>query len=51
MHEMDTIVTNVHGVCLSVCHTAQLGFTAKMAEQILFGVNTLVGLWLERGVH
>jgi len=32
-------------VCQSVCHPAQLGFTAKTAEQIkiLFGVNTLRG--------
>jgi len=41
MHEMQTIVTDVCFVCLSVCHSTLLHF-AKMAEQIkiLFGVNT-----------
>jgi len=29
MHEMQTIVTDVRGVCLSVCRTAQLGFTVQ----------------------
>jgi len=27
MHEMQTIVTDVCGVCQSVCHAAQLSFT------------------------
>jgi len=27
MHDKQTIVTDVRGVCLSVCHAAQLGFT------------------------
>jgi len=43
MHEMQSILTDVHGICQSVCHAAYLGFTVqKMAEQIkmLFGVNT-----------
>jgi len=51
MHEMQKIVTDDLGVCLSVslsvCHAAQLSFDcAKMAEQIkmLFGVNTRGGL-------
>jgi len=29
MHEMQAIVTDVRGVCLSVCHAAQLGFTVR----------------------
>jgi len=33
MHEMQTIVTDVRGVCLSVClsvcHAAQLSFTVR----------------------
>jgi len=46
MHEMQPIVTDVRGVCLSVFHAAQLGFTVqKTAERIkmLFGVNTVGG--------
>jgi len=27
MHDMQTIVTDVRGVCLSACHVAQLNFT------------------------
>jgi len=47
MHEMQAIVTDDPGVCLFVCHVAQLDFTAKLAEQIkmLFGVNTLGDPW------
>jgi len=33
MHEMPTVVTDVCGVCLSVCHGTKLSFT-------VFGVNT-----------
>jgi len=44
MHEMQTIVTDVRGVCLSVCLSRGSSriHCAKMAEQIkmLFGVNT-----------
>jgi len=29
MNEMLTIVTDDRGVCLSVCHAAQLGFTVQ----------------------
>jgi len=61
MHEMQTIVTDVRGVCLSVCQPVRQlvclsrGLTrgstqlhcAKMAEQIkmMFGVNTPGGPW------
>jgi len=48
MYEMQTIVTDVRGDCLSVCHAAQHGFAVqKTAERIkmLFGVNTLGGPW------
>jgi len=45
MHEMQTIVTDVSGVCLSVCLSCGSAWLhcAKMAEQIkiLFGLNTL----------
>jgi len=50
MHEMQTIVTNVHGVCLSVrlsvclsvCHAgAQLGFTVWGS----FGAAIAKSLW------
>jgi len=49
MHDIQTIVTNVHGgVCQSVlsCGSVRL-HCAKAAEQIkmLFGVNTPVGPW------
>jgi len=47
MQEMQTIVTDVCGVCLSVClsHGSSQLHCAKMAEQIkmLFGVNTSGG--------
>jgi len=39
MHEMQTIVTDVCGVCLSVCLADQLGFTERI--KMLFGVDTL----------
>jgi len=29
MYEMQTIITDVHGVCLSVCHAVQRGFTVR----------------------
>jgi len=29
MHEMQSILTDVHGVCPSVCHAAHLGFTVQ----------------------
>jgi len=29
MHEMQTIVTDVHGVCLSVCHAPHIRFAAQ----------------------
>jgi len=29
VHEMQPIVTDVRGVCSSVCHAAQLGFTVQ----------------------
>jgi len=42
MHEMQTIVTDVHGVCLSVCHMgAQLGFTVWGS----FGAAYAKSLW------
>jgi len=49
MHEMQTIVTDVHSVCLSVslsCGSSWL-HCAKMAKQIemLFGANTSWGPW------
>jgi len=49
MHEMQTIVTNDRGICLSVCllcGSSRL-HCAKTAEQIkmLFGVNTHRGTW------
>jgi len=47
MHQMQTIVTDDCGVCLSVCLTCGLNrfHCAKTAEQIqiLFGVNSLLG--------
>jgi len=49
MHEMHTTVTDVSGVCPSVC--LSLGSTrlhcAKMAKwtKVLFGVNILGGPW------
>jgi len=46
MHEMLTILTDVRGVCLSVCLSCGSSrlHCAKMAEQIkmLFGVNDIV---------
>jgi len=49
MHEMQSILTDVRGVCQYVCHVAHLGFTVQklMAEQIkmLFGVSTPGGPW------
>jgi len=49
MHEMQTIVTDVRGVCLSVCHAAQLGFAVQKwlnrFIKMLFGVNTPGGPW------
>jgi len=49
MHEMQSIATDVRGVCQSVClsrGSSQLR-CAKTAEQIkmLFGVNTPGGPW------
>jgi len=41
MHEMQTIVTNVHGVCLSVSHVAQLGFSVRGS----FGAAFAKSLW------
>jgi len=43
MHEMQSVLTNVCGICLS-CGSYRL-HCAKMAEQIkmLFGVNTPAG--------
>jgi len=29
MHEMQTIVTDDRGVCLSICHAAQLGYAVQ----------------------
>jgi len=45
MHDLQTVVTDDHSVCQSVCHIAQLSFTAKMAGRIkiLFGMNTSGG--------
>jgi len=45
MHEMQTTVTDVHGVCLS-CGSPRL-HCAKMAEEIkmLFGVNNTSSPW------
>jgi len=49
MHDMQTIVTDVYGVCQSVSLSLSRGSTrlhcAKTAEQIkmLFGVNTFEG--------
>jgi len=44
MHEMQTVVTNDHAMCSSVClsHGSSRLHCAKMAEQVkmLFGVNT-----------
>jgi len=49
MHEMLTIVTDVHSVCPSVCLSRGSSrlHCVKMAEQIkmLFGVNTSGGTW------
>jgi len=49
MHEMQSIVTDVCGVCLSVCLSCGSSrlHCAKMTEQIkmLFGVNTPGGPW------
>jgi len=49
MHEIQTTVTDVRGVCQSVCLSRGLSrlHCAQMAEQIeiLFGVNTLGGPW------
>jgi len=36
MHEMQTIVADVHSVCQSVCHTAQLGFTVRRSFGAVF---------------
>jgi len=46
MHEMQSILTDVHGVCLSLRGSSRL-HCAKMAEQIkmLLGVNTPGGPW------
>jgi len=41
MHEMQTIVTDLRGVRLSVCHAAHLGFT----ERGLFGAAFAQSLW------
>jgi len=45
MHEMQTIVTDVRGVCLSVGHAATRLHCTKTSEQIkiLFAVNNLGG--------
>jgi len=48
MHEMQSILIDVGGVCLSICHAAHLGLAVqKMAEQIkkLFRMNTSGGPW------
>jgi len=44
MHEMQTIVTDVRGICpvsQSVCHAAQLGFTVQGS----FGAAFAKSLW------
>jgi len=41
MHEMQTIVTDDRGVCPSVCHAAQLGFTVRGS----FGAAFVKSLW------
>jgi len=46
MHEMQTIVTNVHGVWLSVCHVAQLGFTVAEVIQCSLCQITLASCFL-----
>jgi len=47
MHEMQSILTDVRGVCLSVSCSSSRLHCAKMAEQIkmLFGVNTSRAPW------
>jgi len=49
MHEMQPIVTDVHGICLSVrpSHGSTQLHCAKVDEQIkmLFWVDTLGGQW------
>jgi len=47
MHEMQSILTDARGICLSVCLSSRL-YCAKMVKQInmLFGVNTPGGLWI-----
>jgi len=49
MHEMQSILTDVHGICLSVSLSRGSSrlHCAKMAEQIkmLFGANTPGGPW------
>jgi len=50
MREMQTTVTDVCGVCLSVCRAAQLGFTVQdRLNGSKSGVNTLGGLLLHAG--
>jgi len=41
MHEMQTIVTDVCCVCLSVCHVAQLGFTVQGSFGTAFAKSLL----------
>jgi len=36
MHEIQTIVTDVRGVCQSVCHATQLGFTVRGSSGAAF---------------
>jgi len=49
MHEMWSVLTDVHGICLSVCLSCGSSrlHCAKMAERIkmLFGVNTPGNPW------
>jgi len=47
MPEMQTIVTNVRGIYLTVCLSRGSSrlLCAKMAEHMLFGVNTPGGPW------
>jgi len=45
MHEMQSVVTDDCGVCPSVCHTAQLGFTVQKWIKMLFWVKNLGVPW------